>query len=896
MRESLARLIDWLRRDTLDRELREELRFHHQQATQEARRAGASEARARLIADARLGDVTRIVEHARDVWAVRWLDHLHHDVRYAVRRLRQAPLFTLGVLATLSLGIGANAAMFDVVDRLMFRPLAALRDPGAVHRVYVQSIERGSLRTNTWISFARYHDLRAGTSSFAQTAVVNERLMVVGVGEAARERRVSAVTASYFGFFDAQPVQGRFFDDSEDRAPIGAPVAVLAHRFWDTQFGRRDVIGESLQVGALVMTIVGVAPPGFAGVDDAQPAALFVPISALGAAVGGPAAATFSSGYQSLWGQMIVRRAPGVPVDAASADITRALRRSWETERGQDARTRLLPVADADPRAIVSALRPGAGPDPALEARTALWVGGVALIVLLIACANVANLLMGRLLSRSREIAMHLALGIGRRRLLAQIQVESLVLALASAAGALVVASWSRTAIFGLLAPGAGADGAWLDGRTLAATLLVAVGTGVLTGLAPMLLVRPDGLAASIKGGARSGLTHGGGLRAALVVTQAALSVVLLAGAVLFVRSLSAVQSAPMGYDPSRVLVATPALRGVALDPPARRALRARLLEAAQASPAVEFAAWRSSIPFGLTGQLLFFVDGIDSVRDLGQFSPQESTADYFKVMGTRILRGRGLTAADRAGTPGVVVVSESMARTLWPGRDALGQCLRFGTPSAACFTVVGIAEDIIAGSFTDAGRNQYYLSIEQTRSEGLGLMIRARGDAASAAEHIRRALQPIMPGAGFVSVQPLGDLVQRGRRSWELGAAMFVAFGLLAVVVAAVGLYGVIAYGVAQRLQELSVRTALGASRGHLLWLAVGRSVWLVAAGLVAGTALAIAAGPRLEPLLYQQSTRDPSVYVSVALLLLLVTIAASAFPASRAARVDPATLLRMD
>jgi putative ABC transport system permease protein len=490
---------------------------------------------------------------------------------------------------------------------------------------------------------------------------------------------------------------------------------------------------------------------------------------------------------------------------------------------------------------------------------------------------------------------MHLALGISRGRLIVQMQLESLVLAVASASGALLVAAWSRTAIFGLLAPGNATTGAWLDGRTIGATLLISVVTGLLTGLAPMLLVRRIGLAAGVKGQACQ-LPQGGGLRAALIVTQAALSVMLLAGAVLFVRSLAAVQAAPMGYDASRVLVVTPSLRGTPLDPPARRALRTRLLETAQGLPVVEGAAWRSTTPFGLTGQAAFFVDGLESVRDLGSFSLQESTSDYFKVMGTPILRGRGLTVADRADAPGVVVISESMARTLWPGRDAVGQCMRFGNRSAPCFTVVGIAQDIIAERFTDPSRNQYYVSIDQTRGEGAGLMLRVRGSASAEIDTIRRALQPVMPGAGFVSVQPLGELVQRGRRSWELGASMFVAFGLLAVLVAGVGLYGVIAYGVAQRLQELSVRTALGASRGHLLWLAVGRSVWLVVAGLTAGTMAAVAAGSRLEPLLYQQSTRDPSVYVVVALLLVLVTVAASAIPATRAARVNPATLLRAD
>lgn len=261
MRECLARLVDWLRRDRLDRELAEELRFHRQQLERDARHEGATADDAPYVARRRLGNVTRVHETARDRWSVPVLDRLQQDVRYALRGLRRSPAFTATEVAVHALGIGANAAMFDVVDRLMFRPLAHLRDPDAVHRVHWRWIDGGTVRTTPATFFPRYLALRDGTTSFDAVAAFTERPLAVGEGEAARERRVAAVSATYFGFFDARPALGRFFVEAEDVAPRGADVAVLSHDFWQSAYGGRDVLGEPLRIGDVRATIVGVAPP-----------------------------------------------------------------------------------------------------------------------------------------------------------------------------------------------------------------------------------------------------------------------------------------------------------------------------------------------------------------------------------------------------------------------------------------------------------------------------------------------------------------------------------------------------------------------------------------------------------------------------------------------------------
>ncbi|HEU4628322.1 MAG TPA: ADOP family duplicated permease [Gemmatimonadaceae bacterium] len=906
MREWITRLLDWLRRDALNRELAEELRFHRQLLERDAAAAGAERGEVPYLAARRLGNVTRVREEARERWSIPWLDQLQQDVRHALRGLRRSPGFTATVVVTLALGIGANAAMFDVVDRLMFRPLAYLHDPGTVHRLYLQWQARGQETTASSTQYARYLDLRRWTSSFSQMAGFSERPLAVGDGPAARERRVGVVSASFFDFFDARPALGRFFTAAEDVTPRGADVAVLSYAFWQSAFGGRDVRGERLRVGNVHATIVGVAPPGFAGMNDADPPAVYIPITTFAGSTGTDDAKTYFSRYDWGWMQVMVRRRPGVTVARAEADASQALRRSWLAARAMD--PGIPPLQVARPHVRVASLRPGAGPAPALEARTALWVTGVAAIVLVIACANVANLFLARALRRRREAAVRLALGVSRGRLVRQAVTESLVLALLGGAAALLVAQWAGAAIRQLLLTTRSTAPEVLvftDWRTLGVTLGLAVATGVLVGLVPALLSGRRGafaapgvdLAATLRGGVRGGMAEGARLRAALLVVQGALSVVLLVGAALFVRSLQAVRAMPMGYDAERVLLVERVIQGATFDDSVQTTLRRLLLTTAQALPGVESAAWVSSAPFVSTSSTSLFVAGIDSVGRLGTFTYQATTPDYFRTMSTRILRGRAFTPADRAGAPEVAVVSESMARVLWPGRDALGQCFRMRADSTPCRTVVGVAEDMVQRDLFATQRYHYYVPIEQYgRTWGNGMLLRLRGDPTQQAESIRTALQRVMPGASYVTVLPLRHIVQDAQRPWRLGATMFAVFGGLALVVAAVGLYGVITYDVAQRQHELGVRVALGAQRGNILRLVVGRSVRLAVAGTVLGALAAVVASRWLQPLLFRQSATDPLVYGGVGGAMLVVALAASALPALRAARADPNGALRAE
>ena len=825
------------------------------------------------------------------------VDELTHDVRYAFRALRKSRGFAATVIITLGLGIGANAAMFGVVDRLIFRPYAYLRDPATVHRVYLRATYRGTTSTSWHTEYARYLDLKRWSRSFDEWSGFATRPMAVGVGDASRERQVAAVNATFFKFFDAPPALGRYFVAAEDTTPRGADVAVLGYGFWKSELGGRNVLGEVLQVANIPATIVGVAPEGFAGVDDTDPPAVYIPITTYaGSQPTERANPRYYTTYNWGWMEIMVRRKPGVTVEQASKDLSQAYLRSWNAEREIESAT--TPAEIAKPNAIAGAMKLGAGPDPSLEARTALWVTGVAAIVLLIACANVANLFLARALRRRREIAVRLALGVSRQRLMMQTLTESLVLSLLGSAAGLLVAQWGGLAIRRLLIANEGASlDVVTDWRTLGVAIGAAVVAGLLTGLAPALLSGRGDLARSLKAGPREGTYHRSRIRVFLLVLQGALSVVLLVGAGLFVRSLGNVKAMRMGYDAEPVLLVSRNMRGMDLTDSARAQLGRTLLAAAQAIPGVESAAWVSSVPFWSTSSMSLYVAGIDSVRKLGRFTYQTATTDYFRTMGTRILRGRGFTAEDRGNAPRVGVVSESMAKVLWPGKEPIGQCMRVRADTMPCTTVVGIAEDMVQGDLTSDKRYHYYLPFEQApQSGGTFAMLRMRGDPAAQQEAVRKAMQRVMPGQSYVTVKPFAEIVDQQRRSWRLGATMFVAFGVLALVVAAVGLYGVIGYNVTQRMHELGVRVALGAQSGDILGLVVGQGVRFAVAGVALGTVLAYLASRWLEPLLFKQSAKDPLVYSAVGAVLILVALAASAAPAFRASRADPNTALRAE
>ena len=883
-----------------------EIAFHLEERAAQLIARGMSPDAARAEARRRFGDVDqarrtlRTSVHRRET-RMRFRElfaNVGQDLRYAARGMRNNPGFTAAVVLTLALGTGANATMFGVVDRLLLQPPAHLQSPDEVHRLLLKANRDNfgiSLGTNQ--SYRRYQDLIANARSTAGIAAHYETELIFGLGESAREERTALVSASFWSLFGVQPALGRFFAPAEDQLPQGTAVAVLGYGYWRSQFdGSRDVLGQRIRIGRSDYTIIGVTPPGFSGISLRSMAA-FIPLTAGAADVFAEVGVSddqWRTSYRVGWLQTLVRRKPGVSVDAAAADLTNAYSLSLETQRPTEPAGQLPAPALLHARAELAPIVQDRGPRRSQEATVAVWLVGVSILVLLMACANVANLLVARAIRRRREIAVRLAVGVSRGRLLMQLLSESTLLALVGGAIGVLVAQLGGGLLQGLLLPDVEWTGAALDPRVIMVTAILTVVAGIVTGLAPVRQLAGTDVVSDLRNGGRGASLRGSRLRRGLLVVQGAISVVLLIGAGLFVRSFHNVRSLNLGFQPEHVLVVEMAARGTPIDSARRieimEQLRARVLRVAD----VQHAAHMLTIPFSLEWNQYLVVPGIDtaSLRDLFDVNPVGP--GYFDTMGTPLLRGREIRDTDRRGDQPVAVLSQAAVRRIWGAEDPLGKCVKLEM-DGPCFTVVGVAGDIRA-SFDEGPARHVYLSMAQMPANDSRLFVRTGGEAAAHTETVRRALQEMVPGTAYVRVRTLDGIVAPEMRSWRLGATMFTIFGVLALVVAAIGLYSVVAYDVSQRIPELGVRVALGASTAKVLRLVVADGVQVVTVGLVAGVAAALLLAGRISPLLYEVSAKDPMTYVGVVAVLLVVAVVASLKPALRAARVDPNLALRAD
>ena len=888
------------RRGTMERELDDELRFHLEQEAAKYERTGMPRDEAWRRARIAFGGIDRAKEESRSGRGTALIESTFQDLRYAARGIKAAPIFAAGVILTLGLGIGANATMFGIVDRLLLRPPAYLRDASRVHRVFLSKSVDGALKTSESTSWARYRDLAQSTRSFDAIGTFMTMNVAVGDADAVRQVPVAGVSASYIDFFDAPPALGRWFTRAEDGAPHGSPVVVLTYAYWQTQFGgSANVLGERIRIDHTLCTVIGVAPRGFIGMEDDLVPALFIPMTTMSWDLR-PGDYTRNYG----WGGrvVIVRRKPGISIEMANADLTQAYIHSWIA--GGDS-TYNGPMALVRPRAFAAPVELARGPDAGPLTKVVAWIAAIAIIVLLVACANVANLFLARAVSRRREIALRLALGVSRARLLRQVLTETLLLAVAGGVLGLIVARWGGAAVRALFLPTNDGVAVFSDLRTLLATSAATLGAALVTGLVPATQAPRQNLAESLTAGGRDGGGRHSTTRSMLLVFQAAFSVLLLVGAGLFVRSLINVRTLHLGYDADRVLVITRNSRGVTLTPAQQIALDERMAAAARATPGVEAAASAPTIPFWTFEMPWLSVPGIDSVDRRGDFVLQAADTSYFRTLGTELVHGRGFGAGDGPTSPPVVIVSEGMASTLWPGQSAIGRCIRIsfeplkssGSESALpCRTVVGVAEDVRSRSLSDPHQFMYYMPLAQYHEPTSMVFVRVAGNAPDFAESVRRSMQRVMPGAAYVRATPLRTIVDPQMQSWRIGAMMFAAFGGLALVLAAVGLYSVIAYSVAQRRRELGVRIALGALPEDVVVLVLRGGLQVIVAGIAVGSLLALGAGRWAAGLLFHESPTDPAVYAIVAGVLVGVSLVAMTMPALAAARVDATTTLRAD
>ncbi|HET7565649.1 MAG TPA: ABC transporter permease [Gemmatimonadaceae bacterium] len=898
-------------RASVEREVDDELRFHlearaealiasgltadeaHEQAVREF--GDVHDARAELVAlDRRQTRRHRMRE---------WGEAIAFDLRYAVRGLRAQPALAAGIVLTLALGIGANATMFGVVDRLVLGAPAHWREPGQLEQLYFATSYPDRSVTSAFESYPAYLAFRDSVPAFQDVAAFSDQYtMTSGRGAAAVQVRARLVTANFLRTVGAHPALGRFFTDEEARPPAGAPVVVLGYGFWQSRFGSDStVLGRTIPLGKGRYTIIGVAPKGLT-TTDLLPVDVWLPVAAAG-----PEQLVWNvwtSNARAPWLQIVARLRSG-------ADDQKALAQSGTVyHRVTAEHDRLLRRGSTGPSPTysltldaVSGVRYFNGART-LEARVSRWLIGVSAIVLLIACANVANLLLARATRRRREIAVRLALGVSRHRLVGHLMVESVLLAVVGGSAGLLIAEWGGVFMRGVLLPGVVWNGSPVNARVLMITAAIVLVTGVLIGLAPALQATHTSLTPALKAGASEGARRTR-LRSALIVAQAALSVVLLVGAGLFARSLWNARSVNVGMNAHPVLLATVDLQSAGHTPADQAAFMEQAMQRLGALPGVEDVAIAESMafetmsgPWSILPRVPVVVPGRrDSIpgRESGVPFFNVVSPGYFATVGARIISGRGFGVGDRANTQHVAVINETMARSVWPGEDPLGKCVRMGRQSA-CTTIVGVVTDTrVEGIYNEPGM-QLFVPFGQARGTARVLFIRTRGDPAQLEGQVRHTLLSVMPNIPYADVRPVQELLDPQFRSLTLGATMFGVFALLALVVASVGLYSVLAYDVAQRVHEMGVRVALGARPTDVIRLIVGEGVRLVAVGIVLGLVATLAAGRAIASLLFATSPHDPIMLGVVCVTLLVVALAASVLPAWRATRVDPNVALRTE
>ena len=880
-------------------DLETELSFHFRQTQEELLAQGLSPSDAREEAQRRFGNVsyyrkelTRI-DHQTAARSSRlaFLEAVAQDLGYVARGLRRGPGFTAAVVLTLALGIGANATMFGVVDRLLLSPPAHVEDPDNVVRLQVHRLSpfTGTPTTMAYQTFADYQDF-AGAGSLESVAAFGDQEVILGRGEDAA--RVSAIfsTTSFFPLLGVVPARGRFFDESEDEP--GAPgVAVISHGLWQRRLGgREDILEQTLSIGNGSFSVVGVAPEGFNGVDLA-PVDLFLPVHAFTTHLGSD---SWVTGRGFYWLQILGRLASADSRQIA-ADEASALHLNGRREYIDQGRY------SEDARIVFGSLKAALGPDAPGEIQLSRWLIGVTFIVLLIACANVANLLLARGARRRRELGIRVALGISRRRLVGQLLLESTALAGLGGVVGLAMAYWGGHLMRTVFLPEVAWYSSPVNGRVLVFTLGVAVATGLLAGMAPALKGADEEVVNSLKEGGRGGIGGGARGQAALLVLQAALSVILLVGAGLFVRSLHRAQDMDLGLDPQGLIVANLQLDGE-WEPAAALDLSYRATERLEQIPGISSASVASMSPFRGMAAFEIFVPGLDSIpapRSLGPFITAGSP-NHLSTLGIQLREGRMYTDQEANSGARVAVVTENMAQGLWPSESALGQCFMLNDRDSPCWEVVGVAEVSHLTNLTGEVPWQYYLPFGEITTEmGMepgALMIRAQGDARALLASVRSELRNLDPGVRFAHVRLQQDLIDPQLRSWKLGATMFSLFGVLALLVATVGLYSVLAFNVARRTRELGVRSAVGASRSRLLSMILRQAVGVTGVGVLLGLAVSFLASKSLGPLLFHTSAKDPLVMVSVAASLVVVALAAGAIPAWAAAKIDPMKALRTD
>lgn len=886
--ELLQRIRYLVLRDRRTAELEEEMRTHVEMRAARLRAAGADADHARSEARRRFGNALSIAERSRDAWGAAWIEHAVADMRFAIRRLRLRPAFSLAVIAVAALGIGASSAVFSAVDAALIRPLPFARPQELVQLTDVsipfapdQDVPRPGPHFLNINDAAEMRDLFSSVAAYAAGGLnlVDAR--------SPRRVRIGAVTSNFFTALGVQPQSGRVFAPEEGR-PDGAHVVVLSDALWRTQFGGANVIGRAVNLSGTWYRIVGVMEPGF---NFPRESDLWIPLT-------NPLTfAMFAPFHGFIPSSVVARLAPGISPAAASARLAEQWVRLGGAHGARDYFSDELRTLRSTGAAVP--LRRVLVGD---NRRALVILLGATVLLLLVATTNVANLLLSDGASRRREIALREVLGATRGRLVRQLLVESVMLAAAGAALGLALAPGLLRILRAMMPPSlAGVAPANLNWRVLVFAAALAVVTGVLFGLWPAVTAAREDPQESLKSGGNLGATRGrlGATRRALVTVEVALSVMLLVASGLMLRSLHRLMSQSLEMNPDRVGTAEVAFRSELPWQERTDRLHA-IVDRLAAAPGVQAVGTINDLPLGHEAgiSISIVVDGAPkatNIHDMKYARYLMVSRGYFDALRIPMLRGHGFDASVSHDSPKVAVINEAMARAYWPNLNPIGRTFHLVIDQPAV-TVVGLIADVHDRSLADTVAPQMYLPIEQQPPDHVAIVARGALPPGVLLSRIVDAVHAADPAQAVYNVRTMDDVVSASVAPRRTNTMLIAIFAAIALALSAFGLYAVVSYSVAQRSREFGIRAALGATGVQLAHL-VGREMLLVVTlGAVIGLAGAWAAARVMESLLFGVSAHDMATFVAVPLVLLVPAVLATLLPARRAMLANPMDVIRTD
>jgi len=880
----------------IDRELDDEIRSHLAMEVEENLENGMEPDEARFAANRAFGHVGLAKDDSRSAWVYRWMDDLAKDIRFGIRMLLKNRGFSAIAVISLALGFGLNTTIFTVVNAVLLNPLP-VRDVSRLVQLDTIDAKTKVTQANAikmGMSFPNFQDYRRQNEVFTDLAAWFALPLTWSGGAEPKQVQSYMVGANYFDVLGLNPAAGRFFLPDEDTKPNSNTVVVISYALWANKFGSDPAtVGRTMILNATPYTVIGVAPRGFKGtISLASTEQVWLTTSMKDRVLAGFDAEFFND-RRFLTMTLFGRLKPGISMSNAEASL-KTIASRLETEYPKDNAGRSVALSSLAEATV------GVNNHDQFTLAGAMMLGAVGL-VLLIACANLANLLLAQAARREKEMTVRAALGAGRGRLLRQLLTESTLLSLAGATVGLIIAYWGRGILWSYRPSFIAQNDVnlALDSRVLLFTLGIALLTGALFGAVPAIKASAPDLADALKAGGRGNAVgwRANPIRSLLVVFETALALVALIGAGLFIRSQQNAQRIDPGFESEKLFMMAFDLGALHYTEGQAQQFYRAAAERAAIAPGVQSATIASNFPVGGGLARTIFPEGKDEASGYrGTLTELDSvTPTYFETLRIPVLRGRTFTDTDRKETVPVAVANEAMAKHFWPNEDALGKRFHFfGEPKLR--EIVGIVKTTVVNAIGEEPQPMVYLPITQNYSPFATLQVRTVGKPETAISTVRSAIQSLDSNLAITNVQTIHEIMDQGLWAPRMAAALLTLFGALALVLAAVGVYGVLSYSVNQQRHEIGIRRALGAQGGDVLRLIAGQGLRLALAGLALGLLLAFGFTRVLASLLFGVSVTDPWTFLSVTGVLLLVAMIACYVPARRATSVDPLVALRYE